>query len=255
MLYYTAREAYRAVRRKYTLAYIIAMLGICLLGNIAMACFRSIYGMNDGAFASNLIMFAKGIFVVPYYSCVFLADIVFGKEYPNPYIKDKITKNLKRWQLYIGKFLATIALGVVLYVITFVMLVVTTVLFSYNAGSIGWYTVKDFLDASLLALPLWVAGISFGHMFLFLIKDKRKAFAAYYVMVLLIPRLIMFLAFESVNIQPFPILVKYLITPEFQALQFFFTMDIKACWIKGSIYTLISVVIGVLAFYKKKKFD
>lgn len=255
MFYYTAREAYRAVRRKYTVAYIIAMLAMCLLANIAMACFRSIYGMNDGAYASNLIHFAKATFVIPYYSCIFLADIVFGKDYPNPYIKDRATKNLNRLQLYLGKFLATIALGAVLFVITFLLMVVTTAVFSIGAGTIDFYTIKNFLDAATLAFPLWMAGISIGHMYLYCCDNKKKAFILYFITVLAIPRLIMLLSFESIKLQPFPMLNELLITPEFQALQFFHTMDRAGCWIKGIVYTVISLVIGITVFYKKKKFD
>ncbi len=249
---YTAREAYRALKKKYSLWYLLAILVLCLLANIAMACFRSVYGMNDGSFSSNLIIFAEGAFVIPYYSCIFLADIVFGPEYPNPHIRDGYTRPLRRFQLYIGKVLGSLIVGVIMFVAAFVLLLVTTLLFGMGDGSIDSFTITDFLLKAAVALPLWIAGISFAYAFLYGSKDKKSAFIGFYVVVLLIPRLIILLASEKIHIPVFTRLVNYLITPQFQALQFYFTMDIKKCVILGLTYSLIATVIGLTCFYKRK---
>jgi len=253
MIRYVARETGRAIKRKYTLVYIIGFLVLCLIANIAMTCFRAVYGMNDGAFAYNLIIFAEGVFCIPYYSCVFLSDIVFGTEYPDPHIKDRTTVKLHRWELYIGKLIATVLLAMVMFIIAFALLIGTTVLFGIQDGTIDKWTILDFIDKASVALPLWIAGISIGQMFLFVHKsNKRNAFVGYYVLVLLIPRVIMLLASESIGLRPFVWLSGIIITPQFQALQFMFTMDRGKCWILGGIYTLISSLIGLAAYYRRK---
>ncbi len=217
-----------------------------------MSCFRSIYGMNDGAFAYNLIIFAEGVFCIPYYSCIFLSDIVFGPEYPDPHIKDRTTRTLHRWQLYVGKFIATILLAAVIFVIAFALLIGTTTLFGLHDGTIDKWTILDFLDKASVALPLWMAGIAIGQMYLYLFKNKKNAFIAFFVTVLLIPRLIMLLATEAINLAPFVMLSKILITPQFQALQFMFTMDRTKCWILGIVYSLIASTIGIIKLYRIK---
>lgn len=255
MIKYILREGYRALKQRYTLVYIAGMLVLCILANIAMSCFRTIYGMNDGAFAANLIIFAEGVFIIPYYTSIFISDIVFGSTYPNPHIKDGITRKLKRWQLYTGKYIASLGLGVFFYVAAFVFLVATTTLFSLSDNSIDIYTIQDFLEKSAVALPLWAAGISIGQMCLYLFEDKRNSISVFYIVVLLIPRVILQLASESVNLQPFKVIRDYLLTPQFQALQYYFTMDVKKCYILGAVYILISCAAGIMAFYRKQNFE
>ena len=252
MFHYIAREAYRAVRKKYSLFYILGIFVICLLANIAMACFRSIYGMNDGSFTYNLIIFAEGAFIVPYYSCIFLSDMVFGREYPNPHIKDAVTYKMKRWQLYIGKLCATVLVGIAMFVASFIVMLLTTLLFGIaDSGTVGLDTIKDFMTKALVAFPLWTAGISIGQMFLFISKRKRDAFIFFFLTVLVIPRLITLLASEKIHLFPFTKLMDIIITPQFQALQFYFTMNPLKCAILGIVYTLISSAIGLMAFYKR----
>lgn len=249
---YVLREAYRAIRKGYAMYYILGILVLCLLANIAMACFRSIYGMNDGSFSYNLIIFAEGAFVIPYYSCIILADIIFGREYPDPHIKDGVTGSMKRWELYIGKYAATLVLGGIMFAAAFILLVSTTLLFGIGDVGIGWDTISDFLQKALVALPLWMAGIAIGQCFLFAASRRRNAFIGYYILVLLIPRLIILLASEKIHLFPFTKLVNILITPQFQALQFYFTMDIKKCIILGAVYSIIASTIGIISFYKRK---
>lgn len=252
MFRYIFRETKTALRKRYTVVYAIGFLVLCLLANIAMSCFRAIYGMNDGAFAYNLIIFAEGVFCIPYYSCIFLSDIVFGKDYPDPHIKDRTTIRLHRWQLYIGKFIATLILAAVMFVVAFALLIGTTTLFGLHDGTIDKWTIIDFLDKASLALPLWMAGIAIGQMFLFLFRDKKLAFVGFFVTVLLIPRLIMLLASEAIALAPFVWLDKIIITPQFQALQFMFTMDRAKCWILGIVYSAVASLIGLIKFYRVK---
>lgn len=251
-LLYILRETRNALKRKYTLWYLLGFFIVCLLGNIAMAAFRSIYGMNDGAFTYNLITFSEGAFVLPYYSCIVLSDIVFGKEYPDPHIKDRFTRTLHRWQLYIGKLFATIIVAVIMFFAAFIMLIGITALFGIGYGTIDKWTILDFLDKATLAFPLWVAGISIGMMLLYSCKGKKTAFIIYFILVLVIPRIIMLLALESIHIKPFVALTNILMTPQFQALQFMHTMNRAKCYALGGIYTLLSTAAGIYMLYKKK---
>lgn len=252
MIGYTLTQTLAALKKRYTLFYICGIVVLCLLANIAMLAFRTIYGMNDGSFGYNLIVFAEGVFVIPYYSCIFLSDIIFGKEYPNPYIRDKYTVGLHRWQIYIGKLIASILMGAVLFFIAFGVLILTTMLFCMNDGTIDTWVVLDFLEKASVALPLWIAGLSIGQMFLFAFDDKKKSFIGFYVLVLLIPRAIMLLASEKIHFAPCVWLSGILLTPQFNALQFFFTMDRGKAIITGLIYTVISTALGITLFYRKK---
>ena len=254
MILYILREIKRGALRKYTGVYLLGFLALCIIGNLAMAAFRSIYGMNDGSYTYNLITFAQGAFILPYYSCIALADIIFGKEYPDPYLKDGVTRKLHRYQLYLGKLIAAVILSIGIFVIAFGMLLIVTSLFGIGYGSIDMLTIMDFLNKSTLALPLWIAGISIGQMCLYLFPGRKKrAVLLFAILVVVIPRFIMLLASEAIGIAFFVRLTDFIITPQFQALQFLFTMNRGRCCILGLVYTILSSAVGIWALYRYER--
>ena len=175
MCYYIGSEVKNALHRKYVFWYVAGLIVLCILANLSMIGFRTIYGMNDGSFGYNLIIFAEGVFAIPYYSSIFIADIVFGKEYPDPRIRDKATIGLNRMQLYLGKFAAQLILAFLFLVVAVVGFIGITFLFQFNDGTIDSLTILDFMEKVIVALPLWIAGVAMGNMFLFLFRNKKKA--------------------------------------------------------------------------------
>lgn len=253
---YIARELRKALKRKYTYSYVLGILALCLLANIAIMAFRTIYGTNEGTYAYNLIEYATWCFVIPYYSCIFIADMAFGKEYPNPYIKDNVTKKLNRTQIYFSKLITEIILAVVFVVIAFVLLISITTLFQFRDGTISAYTIRDFSQKMLYATPLWIAGISFGNMFLFLFEDKKKAYICFFVLTFAFPRIVMQLAAEPLELAPFKFIRTYLITQNFSLIPYPAdpTRNIPLTIALGFIYAAIASIIGAV-YYRKKKVD
>lgn len=256
MVSYIAREWKRALKRRYTYAYVLGIFALCLLANIAVIAFRTIYGTNEGTYAYNLIEYATWCFVLPYYSCIFIADMGFGKGYPNPHIKDSLTKNLNRVQIYFSKLIAEILLAAVFLVISFVLLISITTLFQFRDGTISTYTILDFAEKMLYATPLWIAGISFGNMFLFLFEDKKKAYISFFVLTFLVERVIMQLAAEPLQLAPFKFIRTYLITQNFSLIPYPAdpSRNISLTIALGFIYAAIAGIVGAI-YYKKKKID
>ena len=254
MIHYIARDFKTALHRRYTYAYVIGIFVLCLLSNIAVVAFRMIYGTNEGTYAYNILNYTTWCFVVPYYSCMFIADMGFGKVYPNPQIKDNITKNMSRAAIYFSKLITELLLGVLFLIISFVLLIGITTVFHFADGTVRLYDIKDFIEKMWIAIPLWIAGVSFGNMFLFIFEDKRKAYAGYYILTLLIPRLIMLLASERVGFEPFKLLRRYLISQGFSLLPYPADPDRNVTLIVSTavIYTVISCVVGIAVYHKKK---
>lgn len=249
------REFKTAFKRKYTLAYVIGILALCVIANAAVVGFRMIYGTNEGTYAYNLMVYATWCFVIPYYSCIFIADMVFGKEYPNPYIKDNFTKNLNRTQIYLSKLFAAILLAVFFVVVAFLFLLGTTALFQIKDGFVAGYEIKDFLDKMCIAIPLWVAGIAFGMMFLFICEKKKFAYLGFFILTLIIPRGIMELAGEPLRLAPFRAIRTYLITQNFSLIPYPAdpARNVPLTIALGFIYAIIATVIGCV-YYNKKNF-
>lgn len=254
MINYIMREMKLAFHRKYTYAYVLGILALCVIANAAVVGFRMIYGTNEGTYAYNLMVYATWCFVIPYYSCIFIADMIFGKEYPNPLIKDKDTKNLSRTQLYLSKLIASVLLAVVFVVIAFIALLATTALFQIKDGMVSSYEIVDFLEKMLIAIPLWIAGLAIANMFLFMFEEKKKAFVGYFILTLIIPRVIMIFAAEPFKWAFFRFLRTYTITQNFSLIPYPAdpARNVPLTIALGVIFTVVPTVIGCINYNKKK---
>ena len=255
MGYYIKTQLEYALERKGAKVYALGIFLACLMANLSMTAFRDIiYGMNDGTFAYNLIMFAKGFFWIPYYTMIAVASMAFGDKYPDPRIRDKSTIGLNRTDIFFGKFAtALILLGIYVLIATAVFLLITP-LFQVHDGTIDAAVILDFVEAVLMALPLFVAGLSIGNMFLFSCRKKEQAYVFFALFVIVLPRIIMLLATDRFNILPFVWISKFLITPQFQTMQFYATRDIPKMVISGALYTALSCAIGCINF-NRREFD
>ena len=253
MFRYIARDFKNALHRRYTYAYVIGIFALCLIANISVVAFRMVYGTNEGTYAYNILNYTTWCFVVPYYSCMFIADMGFGKVYPNPQIKDKITKDMSRTAIYFSKLIAELLLALFFMVIAFVLLIGITVVFHFADGTVNVYDIKDFISKMEIAIPLWIAGICFGNMFLFIYEDKKKAYAGFYILTLLFPRFIMALAAEPMSLAPFKFLRRFLISQGFALLPYPADPERNVTLIVTTaiIYAVIACIIGVSVYRKK----
>lgn len=254
MIKYILNEFDTALRRKSAYVYFAGIFVLCIIANIAVVAFRTVYGTNEGTYAYNIMEYAAWSFIVAYLSCILIANTVFGRKYPVPDKKDGITDGLSRTQVYLGKLIASIMLALVYLVITFVVLVATTALFHVKDDrTLDAEAIRVFCGKLALALPLFLAGISFGIMFLFAIRDKRKAFVGFYILTFGIPRLIILLAGDSFNISFFKMLRTYTISQCFTLIPYPSSPDrnVPLMIALGFGYALIAVVIGIVICNKK----
>ena len=253
MRYYILNEVSTALKKKGTYTYIAGIVVLSLLANIAMVAFRTIYGMREGAFGSNLIYFAQWCFIIPYYSTIFIVEIIFGKECPNPRIRNKVTIGLSRARLYFGKLISELCISAIFLVAAIACFIGITYIFMAADGSIELWVVQDFCRAALTAVPLWISGVAIGHGLLFFFPKKRYAFITFFALVLVIPRIIMFLAAEPLKIGACHWIKEYLLlTPRFNELPYYVTLDMPKIIILSSIYSLSFIALGLWAYYKKE---
>lgn len=254
MVRYIYTEFKRALKSQYSIKYIYGITAVCILANLAMIAFRDyVYGTNDGTYGYNIIMFAGGFFWLPYYTTIFIADIVFGKSYPDPFIKDRVTKDLRRHQLYIGKLLTTWLMLIVYVILSFILFIGISTLFQLSTGSLSMAVVEEFAVNVLCAVPLLAAGCSIGLMSLYCYVNKLRAYATFWTITLIIPRIIMFLGAEPLRIGVCKFIKdKVLITPQFTTLQFFASRNVPQILISSTVYIILSTVIGGYIFCKKR---
>ncbi|MCR5774450.1 MAG: ABC transporter permease [Lachnospiraceae bacterium] len=254
MFRYIYTEFFKTIRSKYSIKFILAIVATFVLANLAMIAFRDyVYGTNDGTYGYNIIMFAGGFFWMPYYVTIFISDMVFGETYPDPFIKDRITKRLRRPHLYIGKLLTTFLMLIFYVAFAFIAFIGISTLFQLSTGTLSGAVVKDFAVNVMCAVPLLAAGCSLGMMALFCFERKLWAFVTFWVITIVVPRIVMLLGAEPISIALFKTIKdKVLLTPQFTTLQFFASRDVPQILISSAVYIIVSTLIGGYVFCRKR---
>lgn len=252
MIRYIFRELKTAYKTKMAKMLALSVLAICLLANLAVMAFTLIYGSNiDGVLGSNVLAFATWCFPIPYLATILFADLVFGT-YPDPHIKDSITKNMSRTAVYLSEFLSGLIVALSYMILAFVVLLITTRIFHSDITS---YDISLFLENMLVAVPLWIAGVSFGFMFLFIFESKKRAYICFFILTLVIPRFIMFFAAEPFSLNFFIVVRKILISQSFGHIPYIADPERNVVFIigQGIVYTIISCIVGIVAYIKKER--
>ena len=252
------------LRSKLAKVYLIGMIVLILLANIAVISFRFIYGTNEGTFSYNVLEYASWCFLIPYYSCFFLALMAFGSEYirPKKYGTSIAVPEsngidtvvvLKPWQIYVSKIIATIMLAVVFLVAASAVLYAITALFHINEGIIPWPIFKNFLLKVALSLPLWFAGISFAIMFLFMFENKIIAFIGFVIVTVVIPQAIRIFSLDSFKSEIARQIRRYTITQSFGLVPYpsYPERSVPLIVTIGIVYGIIAIVCGIVAYNKK----
>ena len=245
-------------------AYLIGTFVLILLANIAVICFRFIYGSNEGTFAYNVYEYASWCFLIPYYSCILIGIMAFGSDYIRPKkhgtpipIPERngvdTVVTLKPWQIYIGKLIASIMLAAVFLVVAFGLLYALTALFHIDEGLVMWGVVRSFLQKAAISLPLWFAGISFAIMFLFMLERKFLAFAAFTLITVVIPQLIRIFSLDQFKVEFFRLIRRYTITQSFGLVPYpsYPERSVPLIITLGIVYGIIANVIGIIAYNRK----
>lgn len=252
MVKYIFRELKTAYKTKMAKILALAVVGICLVANLAVMAFTLIYGSNiDGVLGSNVLAFASWCFPIPYLATILFADLVYGT-YPDPHIKDGVTKNMSRTAVYLSEFFSGLIVSLSYMILAFIVLLVTTRIFH---SDITAYDISLFIENMLVSVPLWIAGVSFGFMFLFMFESKKKAYIGFFVLTLVIPRFIMFFAAEPFSLSPFLLVRKILISQSFGHIPYIADPQRNVPYIicQGIVYTILACVVGIVNYNKRDR--
>ena len=238
----------KAIRSKGARYYLIGTIALVLIANIAVICFRFIYGSNEGTFSYNVFEYASWCFLIPYYSCILLGMIAMSEDGDG-------YSSLRPWQKYISKLIVTIMLAAVFLVIAFVLLYVVTTLFHINEGLILWGVVKSFLEKAFLSLPLWFAGVSFAILFLLIFDKRWKSILGFAIVTVVIPQLIRIFSLDTFKFEFFRMIRRFTITQSFGLVPYpsYPERSVPLIIAIGLVYGIIALVIGISIYSRKEK--
>ncbi len=243
-------ELKRGSARRLFKAYLIGIVLLCVTANIAVLAFRLVYGSHEGTFAYNIMTYATWCFFVPYYSCIIIADIIFGRVHPALKKGDKPSGDMPPAKLYLVKLSASVILAFFFMAVALVCFLSVTLLFHISEKSISFYDIRDFIEKMVYAIPLWLSGIGIGNMFLFVFPNKKEAYLSYFLLTVVFERGIMFLAAEPLKIEVCRKIRTILITQLLSLIPYPAdpARNITLTVFLGFLYLLLSTVMGMMIF-------
>lgn len=251
---YIFKDFKRAMCSKWTRVYLLAGLALILLANIAVICFRIIYGSNEGTFAYNVFEYASWCFLIPYYSAIVIGDIAVGRNADrSAKRREETAEGLKPWQYYISKLIIAVMLAVCFFVAAFIALYVITTLFHVNEGVIPWMVIRLFMNKAAVALPLWFAGICFAILFLLLFEKRILSYGYFAILVFVIPQCIRILSLDSFKFEFFRIIRRYTITQSFGLVPYpsYPERSVPLIVAIGIVYGIAATTVGLVVYNKK----
>lgn len=246
---YIGAELYKVLhRRTYTLGLLAFLLGgeALLLFLLKTAGFSNATTFNDvlGVLPMTLSM---GLYLVPA-----IVDIVFSDQYKQNTLKNEVSYGLPRGRIYLGK-LGTACL-------TAVAFCVIVLIFYVGLGALAFPKRDTALTAEQLfrlavslaaALPVWLGGLGFIHMLLFVSKGSVSATVIYILALsagsildlagLFLPRLAEFFT----KIQHWLIA-----TPMDSILRG--GANVPYAWLFGMVWRGVSSLVGLICFQKRE---
>ena len=247
MVKYLNAECYKLTHRKN---YLLGFFGF-LLGGIAAFLLLCKYNAGDGASLNFFLVNLPSLLTTGLFLLLMISDMVFSDQYKFNTLKNEVSYGLPRLRIYFGKLIATGAAAVVFCLIIILFYTgVAAVLFPAEEGlpEVLEYVGK-FL---LLSLPLWMGGLGFNYMLLFVMKVSNAATVVYMLVMALAGTVVDLLEMIQPKLWNMLETIRdcLLTTP-------FNRMDVAAeaighAWLVGMGWLVITTLIGITVFQKRE---
>ena len=249
MLKYMNAEFYKVCHRKYPLGFLAVILG-------GIACMLLLLKYNVGPGADFSFLAGALVFVLStgLYLVVLTCDMVFSDQYKHNTLKNEVSYGIPRWRIYLGKLAAAVITAVVLCVIILAFyLGLCLLLFPLGEG-VG-ETMTALGQALLMSFPLWLGGLGFFLMLLFLMKGSTAASIVYVLLTAVLGGgfLELFSALMPKLAPVFQLIQKCLLTTPFDRLIREGAAGlIPYAWMLGMSWFILSTLVGLLLFRKRE---
>lgn len=248
MVKYLNAELYKVTHRKM---YTYLSLGVILAGE-ALLLFLLKFATGDAENAFEDVVFVLTMALsVGMYLAVMVCDMVFSDQYKLNTLKNEVSYGLSRLRIYFGKLLAEMVTAVVFCaVIVAFFLLAGGVMFPVET-SLG--ELLPALGKSLAAaLPLWLGGLGFFHMLLFVTKGSTMATVIYVLVMGVLDTVLELMALFIPNfVEAYLAIRQWLPSVLFEGFNTG-APDIGQCWLVGMVWLAVSAVIGFISFQKRE---
>ena len=247
MVKYLRAECYKLTHRKVYLLGFFAFI----LGGIAAFLLLCKYNAGEGATLNFFLINLPSLLMTGLFFVLLVSDMVFSDQYKFNTLKNEVSYGLPRLRIYLGKLIATAVAAVVFCLIIILFYTgVAAMLFPVEEGltEVVQYVGK-FL---LLSLPLWLGGLGFNYMLLFVMKGSTAATVVYMLVMALAGTIIDIL--EMIQPKFWEILETVrdcLLTTPFDRMMV--TPEaVGHAWLVGMGWLVVATGIGAVVFRKRE---
>ncbi len=252
MLKYLRAEFYKAFHRR---AYTGGALAFLLGGEIFLLLLIKFTGNPlvslDGIISVLTMALSVGLYLV-----LMLCDLVFSDQYKLNTLKNEVSYGVSRGRIYLGKLIASMGVAVLACLLALaVWLGVGGALFPVETPLGELLPQLGMILAG--AIPLWLGGLGFCHMLLFVTKGSTMATVLYVLVMGAADTCMKLIAlFSSWFVEPYQAIRAWLPPVPFETLAGDVAADPGAAllhaWLVGLVWMGASTVIGYVTFQKRE---
>lgn len=248
MLKYLNAELYKVTHRR---VYTCLSLGIILAGEaLLLFLLKFAAGDAENTFESVVYVLTMAL-PVGLYLAIMVCDMVFSDQYKLNTLKNEVSYGLSRPRVYFGKLLAEM--------VTAVVFCAAVVAFFLAAGGVI-FPVKTSLGEALsalgkalaAALPLWLGGLGFFHMLLFVTKGSTIATVIYVLVMGVLDTVLELLALFINNFSEIYLAVRQWLPSVLFESPSGPAPDVGRCWLVGMVWLAVSAALGFISFQKRE---
>lgn len=252
MVKYLNAELYKVTHRR---AYTFGALAVILGGELLLLLLMRFTG--NGPTYGDVVYLLPSLLMVGLYLAVMVCDMVFSDQYKLNTLKNEVSCGVSRRVIYLGKLLAAVITAAAFCaVIVAFYLGLGRMLFSVDTDAHDAGTLAEiFLNALhsvAAAFPLWLGGLGFGLMLLFVTRGSTVAMVLFVVVMGPLDKVLqlaqMFMRSEGV-VSAVSAVRRWLLVNGFSVYN---SYDMAHCWIMGLAWLLISTAIGLIVFQKRE---
>ena len=247
MVKYLQAECYKLTHRRTYLFGFFAFI----LGGITAFMLLCKYNAGDGASMNFFLVNLPSLLSIGLYLSLIISDMVFSDQYKFNTLKNEVSFGLPRLRIYLGKLIATAMIAVVFCLIIVLFYAgVAALLFPIEEGlpEVVEYVGKFML----LSLPLWLGGLGFNYMLLFVMKGSTAATVVYMLAMALTGTVVDMLELIQPKLWDVMEAVRdCLLTTPFDRM-LVTSEAIGHAWLVGMGWLVIATGIGAIVFRKRE---
>lgn len=187
MFNYIKSEFYRNINSKSNYIFLFVCMAIVIFLNVALGLYANShvdFPYGNTRFSLKAFYENMGFIMI---ICLTLVSLIYGQEFKHHTLKNSISYGISRSQIYFGKFLMEVIIGMVNLVLISSAYVISAYIMLENSGV---FYLNELIRALLACIPLFVFSVMVPHCFYFIYESETTVTIYWAIIIFIIPKLL-----------------------------------------------------------------